>query len=420
MSEHNQQYNLILNIRGGNEMNVNRKKKWKTILIAAVMTGLTAVSPVYGADFMMPGANRIIRVGEDGKTTSYTPNSNSSSDTEQTPLEPGFSQIENQDSLSDSKLNDQQTAEQTQQQEASQVQDTNTPVSDESQTEQTQQQEDSQVQDTNTPVPDESQTEQTQQQEASQVQDTNTPVPDESQTEQPQQQEDSQIQQPAEQPAASEEPQVSQLPAGIRALDPTKPMLALTYDDGPYAPVGNRIMDVMNQYGGKCTFFMVGNRITSYADEVRRMANEGFEVANHTQDHKNLSKTNAEQIQAQVAACNNIIQAVSGIRPTLMRLPGGNKNSTVLANTGMPMIMWNIDTLDWKTRNAQSTINSVLGKVKDGDIILMHELYSATAAATEALVPALTAQGFQLVTVSELAYYKGTSLNAGQLYYSIR
>ena len=197
-------------------------------------------------------------------------------------------------------------------------------------------------------------------------------------------------------------------------------MIALTYDDGPYAPVGNRIMDVMNQYGAKCTFFMVGNRVSSYAAEVQRMAREGFEVANHTQDHPNLRKLGAAQVQSQVNACNNIIQNVSGVRPTLMRLPGGNKSSTVTASTGMPMIMWNVDTNDWKTRNAQSTINAVLGKVKDGDIVLMHELYTSTAAATETLVPALVSQGFQLVTVSELAYYKGMPLNAGQLYYSIR
>lgn len=72
--------------------------------------------------------------------------------------------------------------------------------------------------------------------------------------------------------------------------------------------------------------------------------------------------------------------------------------------------------MDWKTRNAQSTVNSVLGKVKDGDIVLMHELYSATADATEILVPALVSQGFQLVTVCELAYYRGIPLNAGQIY----
>ena len=84
------------------------------------------------------------------------------------------------------------------------------------------------------------------------------------------------------------------------------------------------------------------------------------------------------------------------------------------------MILWNIDTNDWKIKSAQATVNAVLGKVKDGDIVLMHELYSSTAAATETLVPALVSQGFQLVTVSELAFYKGKTLTAGQVYYSIR
>jgi len=202
----------------------------------------------------------------------------------------------------------------------------------------------------------------------------------------------------------------------VRKLDPSKPMIALTYDDGPQSSVGNRIMNVMNQYGGKCTFFMVGERVPAHAAEVQRMANEGFEVANHTQNHKYLNRVSAAEIHAQVNACNDTIESICGVRPTLMRLPGGNKNSTVLANVTMPIILWNVDTLDWKTRNAQSTVNSVLGKVKDGDIVLMHELYYATADATEILVPALVSQGFQLVTVSELAYYRGIPLNAGQIY----
>lgn len=207
--------------------------------------------------------------------------------------------------------------------------------------------------------------------------------------------------------------------SGVRNLDPSKPMIALTYDDGPQSSVGNRIMNVMNQYGGKCTFFMVGDRVPAHAAEVQRMANEGFEVANHTQNHKYLNQLGAAAIQAQVEACNNTIQATCGIRPTLMRLPGGNKNSVVLANVNMPIILWNVDTKDWKTRNAQATVNAVLGKVKDGDIILMHELYSSTADATDILVPALVSQGFQLVTVSELAYYKGLPLSPGQIYSSI-
>lgn len=88
----------------------------------------------------------------------------------------------------------------------------------------------------------------------------------------------------------------------------------------------------------------------------------------------------------------------------------------VRANVNMPMIQWSIDTLDWKTRNADSTVNTILSQVKDGDIILMHELYSQTADATERVVPELVNRGFQLVTVSEMAAAKGYGLQAGQIY----
>ncbi len=205
-----------------------------------------------------------------------------------------------------------------------------------------------------------------------------------------------------------------------RTVDPSKPMVALTYDDGPQPSVGNRIMDCLAQYGGKATFFMVGERVGSYATEVQRMVAEGHEVANHSMNHKYLQKCKAAEIQAQVKLCNDAIEAACGVRPRLMRLPGGGYNSTVLANTHMPMIQWNIDTLDWKTRNAQQTINAVLSKVKDGDVILMHELYSATGDASMTLIPELTKRGFQLVTVSEMAEAKGYKLEAGKLYSSFR
>lgn len=201
-----------------------------------------------------------------------------------------------------------------------------------------------------------------------------------------------------------------------RVIDPSRPMVALTYDDGPQPSVGNRIMDCLAQYDGKATFFMVGDRVSRFSSEVQRMAAEGHEVANHTQNHLYLQKQSAEVIQAQVAQCNAAIQAACGVTPTLMRLPGGNHNATVRANTNMPMIQWNIDTLDWKTRNADTTVNTVLSQVKDGDIILMHELYSQTADATERIVPELVNRGFQLVTVSEMAAAKGRELQAGQIY----
>lgn len=205
-----------------------------------------------------------------------------------------------------------------------------------------------------------------------------------------------------------------------RTIDISKPLIALTYDDGPRTDVGARLMDVFEKYGQRTTFFMVGDRVSSRASEVKRMADDGHEVANHTYDHVYLNKVGAETIQNQVRACNDIIEQTCGIRPRIMRLPGGNKNSTVLSNVNMPIILWNIDTKDWSHRNTQKTIDAVMGKVTDGDIVLMHELYESTAAASEYMVPKLVEQGFRLVTVSELAAIKGKDLTANSVYYDIR
>ena len=221
--------------------------------------------------------------------------------------------------------------------------------------------------------------------------------------------------QEAAQAAAQQSTGQSQTTDGI---DPSKPMVALTFDDGPQPSVGNRIMDCLAQYGGKATFFMVGERVGSYKTEVQRMVAEGHEVANHTMNHKYLQKLGATQIQAQVNNGNDAIQAACGVRPTLLRLPGGNHNAAVLANAGMPMIQWNVDTLDWKPRNADKTVAAVLNHVKDGDIILMHELYGATGDAVARIVPELHKRGFQMVTVSQMAAAKGRSLEAGKLYSS--
>lgn len=203
-----------------------------------------------------------------------------------------------------------------------------------------------------------------------------------------------------------------------RQLDLTKPMLALTFDDGPQVQSGNRIMDVFAQYGQRCTFFLVGDRIASRADEVRRMVADGHEVADHSYSHAYFNKLSAEQIRSEVAKCNAAIAQTTGVAPAIMRLPGGNKTATVLANVNMPIILWNVDTEDWKVKDSARIISRVVGKVKDGDVVLMHELYGTTATAVETIVPTLVSQGFQLVTVSELAKFRGYELVPGQIYYS--
>ncbi len=204
---------------------------------------------------------------------------------------------------------------------------------------------------------------------------------------------------------------------GTRKLDPSKPMVALTFDDGPYAKVGNQIMDCAAKYNAKVTFYVVGDRVSTYKTEVRRMVNEGHEIGNHTYSHKILTKVGAAEIRSQIEKCNQAVENVTGVRPVTVRLPGGGKNSTVLANISQPIILWNLDTMDWKHRNAATSVQKVLGSVKDGDVILMHELYPASGEAACRLIPELTARGYQLVTVSELAKYRG-GLNNNKVYYS--
>nr|WP_125143659.1 polysaccharide deacetylase family protein [Clostridium transplantifaecale] len=205
--------------------------------------------------------------------------------------------------------------------------------------------------------------------------------------------------------------------SGGRYIDPSKPMIALTFDDGPYAPVGNRIMDSMEKYNGRATFFVVGNRVADYKTEIKRMHDNGHEIANHTYDHKYLNRLSADEIVSQVELCNQAVAAITGESPRLVRLPGGSKNSTVLDNVHYPIILWNIDTLDWKTKSADKAAEAVLGKVKDGDIILMHELYNSSGDAAVRIIPALSEQGYQFVTVSELIRFRGGVKNGG-IYYS--
>lgn len=205
-------------------------------------------------------------------------------------------------------------------------------------------------------------------------------------------------------------------------IDPSRPMVALTFDDGPSTPVTSRILDSLEANGGRATFFMVGNRVPGTKAVVQRMTALNCEVANHTYEHKYLTKIGDSGIRSQVGLTNQKIAEACGVTPTLVRPPGGyydKASLSTLGSMGMSAIMWDIDTLDWKTRNAQNTINVVLNQVKDGDIVLMHDIYSTSADAAVVIIPELVKRGYQLVTVSELAQYRG-GLKAGGVYNRFR
>lgn len=204
----------------------------------------------------------------------------------------------------------------------------------------------------------------------------------------------------------------------LRKIDKNKKMVALTYDDGPsiYTP---RILKTLKENNSVATFFVVGNRVPMYSDTVKKAYGMGCEIGNHTYEHKILTRADAAGIRNQVSRTNVAVKNITGTDPIVMRPPGGCVNDTVKSQTGMPMILWSIDTLDWRTRNAASTKTAVLDHVKDGDIVLMHDLYEATANASTTIIPTLVERGYQLVTVSELAECRG-GMKDGCLYYSFR
>lgn len=202
-------------------------------------------------------------------------------------------------------------------------------------------------------------------------------------------------------------------------LDPDKPMVALTFDDGPYTPVTSRILKVLKKYDARATFFVVGNRVPSYEDMVKQAYEQGNEIATHTYNHANLTKLNKKQIKAELDKSKKVIKNVIGCSFSTLRPPGGSINDTMRSTIKVPMIYWSVDTEDWKSRNKKSVLNECK-VIQDGDIVLMHDLYPSTADAVEKLVPRLVKEGYQLVTVDELLYYNGIEAEAGKVYASGR
>lgn len=198
-------------------------------------------------------------------------------------------------------------------------------------------------------------------------------------------------------------------------IDPDKPMVALTFDDGPSEHTAT-ILDVLEQNNAHATFFVVGENINTYTGEhIKRAASLGCEIGSHTYDHCNLTKASAKDVDNTVKKTDDTVFDLIGRYPYWLRPPYGSFNDDVRLQIQKPLAFWSIDTRDWATRDTASTVNTVLNYIEDGDIVLMHDFYAPTAAAAEQLIPTLIEQGYQLVTLSEMAYYRDFQLENGML-----
>ncbi len=205
------------------------------------------------------------------------------------------------------------------------------------------------------------------------------------------------------------------------AIDPEIPMVALTYDDGPYPLTSNRILDCLEKYGQVATFFELGKNVTAYPEVVARKKELGMQIGSHTWSHPNLKTLKTEEIAAQINSTNQALIDACGQPSEVFRPPYGNSTQEVEQLAGVPVILWSVDTLDWQSRDANSVFNAVKA-IHDkgglnGRVILMHSIYESTAQATEMLVPWLLENDYQLVTVTEMIQYGyGETPQASKLY----
>ena len=205
---------------------------------------------------------------------------------------------------------------------------------------------------------------------------------------------------------------------GTRVIDPSRPVVALTFDDGP-SEYTEGILELLTAYDGAATFCVVGNRVSNYEDQIRAIAAQGSEIATHTWSHKKLTTLSASEMERQIMQAVESVQKIVDVPVRFIRPPYGSVNDDVRAvarRLGMPIAEWSIDTEDWRTLSARKTEKAILDNVKNGSIVLMHDIHAPTAEAMKRVIPELSRRGYQLVTLSELFSLREGDAQAGVVY----
>lgn len=182
--------------------------------------------------------------------------------------------------------------------------------------------------------------------------------------------------------------------------------VALTFDDGPHPTLTPRVLDILNRYGAKATFFVVGRSVSQNSSILARAVAEGHEIGAHTWSHIKMTSSGSSSIISEMDRTTSAIHAATGIEPKVMRPPYGAVNSGIVSlmksRYGMSTIMWDVDTRDWQHPGTSVVTQRAVGRATPGSIILLHDIHESTLRAVEGIVSGLQARGFRLVTVSQL------------------
>lgn len=189
-----------------------------------------------------------------------------------------------------------------------------------------------------------------------------------------------------------------------KVIDPKQKVLALTFDDGP-SKYTDKIINLLKKYDITATFFVLGNKVSLYEDTLKKMLKEGHEIGNHSYNHKLMSTLSEDEIKEQIQKTQDIIYEKLGYKVNSLRPTYGSVNTKIKQSTNMNIVLWSVDTLDWKLKDPKKIAERGL-KVKDEDIILMHDSKSRTEKALSIMIPKLLEENYQFVTISELEEVK--------------
>ena len=191
-------------------------------------------------------------------------------------------------------------------------------------------------------------------------------------------------------------------------------VVALTFDDGPNPATTNQALDTLSKYGIKATFFVLGKNVSGNEEILKRMKADGHVIGNHSWSHPVLSKLSLDEAKKQITDTEDALTKVLGSSSKLMRPPYGAITNDIRNSLDLSFIMWDVDSLDWKSKNEAAILTEIQREVKNGSIILMHDIHAETVNALPKVIDYLKGQGYDFVTIPDLL---DSRLKAHQLYY---
>lgn len=185
----------------------------------------------------------------------------------------------------------------------------------------------------------------------------------------------------------------------------TEKIVALSFDAAWGNEDTGQLIEIMNKYNVKTTFFVVGGWVDKFPESVKQLSDAGHEIMNHSDTHPHMTQISVEKMKEEVENCDKKIEKITGVKPTLFRAPYGDYNNAVVGamrDTGHFTIQWDVDSLDWKDLSASEIKDRVLKKVKPGSIVLFHNAAKHTPEALPGIIEALQKDGYKIVPVSQL------------------